>query len=510
MEGKKRNNQDVLGSLSKVTIFSLIVIAIILLPAVTVGNQSNNVDLKKDLSKLQTDGQALFESLYRGIDKVFVPENNNVYDSRFQYWNSTQDIKMGLLLTKTISDMNPKLPSLYDRMVNSNKTVKSLLLRNILKDRKDLMDIWWVDFDHTVDAYLVLEQLGLQYLHIPEINEMDNGNFDLYDYYSNVLNGTNTINGTVVPAWMNVTFKDLFSYRLNQYLGSQNVVLDGTNFVNLGLAVEHGLINLQNIGIQKLTNEMVQNKDKLSYATKILMDNTNQKDFIKSYYSQIISGNTNDPSITFDIPTLSSIIGKYYDQNGINEINGIYAPIELQVKIDSLPSSLIQKRYADIGLIYYTNKELVTYNVTTPNDYWGIDNNTGNLVYYNDTITTQESYYKPVSGTWVDDYNFVPDIPSQRGMFVWNTTIMDQPDAYNISLSLNGQSTSATYTMEKASTDMTKYAKILPASTRGKVKLGVNISQMVITQDKNKIIDQVFNDAKYHDILTYDVLYYGV
>ena len=86
---------------------------------------------------------------------------------------------------------------------------------------------------------------------------------------------------------------------------------------------------------------------------------------------------------------------------------------------------------------------------------------------------------------------------------------MDQPDAYNINLTLNGQSTSATYTLERATSDMTKYAKILPASTNGRVTLGLNISQMVVTQDKTKIIDQVFNQDTYNTILSNDVLYYG-
>ena len=310
MAEKKSKKFSLTSYLDRLAVFAIMLIVIVCLPVTTTGTQSDkNVDLRKDLPKLQTEGQPLFESLYRGIDKVFVPDINNPQDTRFQYWNSTQDIKNGLLLTKTISELNPTLPSLYIRMVNSNKTIKSILLRNILKDRKDLKDIWWVDFDHTVDTYLVLEQLGLQNLHIPEINEMDNGSFDLYDYYGNVLNGTSTINGTVVPAWMNITLKDLFVYRLNQYLGSQNIVLDGTNYQNLGLAVEHGLVNLKNLGIQKLTNDMVLNKDQLAYTTNILLDNSSQRDFIKSYYSKTITGNTNQSSISFDIPTLSSIIG---------------------------------------------------------------------------------------------------------------------------------------------------------------------------------------------------------
>ena len=211
MAEKKSKKFSLTSYLDRLAVFAIMLIVIVCLPVTTTGTQSDkNVDLRKDLPKLQTEGQPLFESLYRGIDKVFVPDINNPQDTRFQYWNSTQDIKNNLLLTKTISELNPTLPSLYFRKVNSNKTIKSILLQNILKDRKDLKDIWWVDFDHTVDTYLVLEQLGLQNLRIPEINEMDNGSFDLYDYNCNVLNGTSTINGTVVPAWMNITLKDLF------------------------------------------------------------------------------------------------------------------------------------------------------------------------------------------------------------------------------------------------------------------------------------------------------------
>ena len=496
MSSKILNKNSKLGVTTRVIVCILMVVLVLFIPTGVVGDQpQNKINLADQLPKLQNDGHTLFESYYRGVNKTFMPDFSNPNDIRYKYWNDTESIESGHSLFKNISDLNPGLPSLYYEFVNSPQIVKSKLLQNVLRERTDPKDIWWNDFDNTVNAYTVLAQLGLVNKTISELNEMDNNSFDLFSYYSNVLNGTVVVNGTVVPAWTVITLKDLFVYRINQYLGSINVVLDGNNFAKLGVAVQEGLINLGNIGIQKLTNEMVNNANALNYATSVLTDTTNQKDFIKSYYTKRLTGNSDKP-LSIDVPSLSSVIGNNYS----TDLTGIFSPIEIQVKIDTLPNNLIQKKYADMGLIYYTNREIVNYTITTPNNHWAYDAN-GSLVYVYDNITTQQSYYRPAPGTWINDNTFVPYNPSQRGMFVWNDSIMNQPDTYNITLRLNSQSNSVSYPMEKASTDMTTYSKILPASNANKATIGLNIQQMEITQDYNNIIDQIFNQDTYNSLL---------
>ena len=136
---------------------------------------------------------------------------------------------------------------------------------------------------------------------------------------------------------------------------------------------------------------MLNSKDEMTYKTSITSDQTENYNFINTYYSDLLQGNT-DKSLNVHIPTLNQLL-----KDGTN-YQGLSAPIQLEIKIDRMPSQLIQKKYADIGLIYYTAKELVTYNTTVPNDHWEFNDN-GSLVYVQENITEQHSYYRPAAGS---------------------------------------------------------------------------------------------------------------
>ena len=131
MTSKTIFNKKKLNKTTRVTIFIIMVLVVIFLPTGVVGEQSqNNINLGDQLPHLPVGGQALFESYYRGVKQNYMPDMTNINDFNFKYWNSTNDIKNGLSLLKTVSALNPNYPNLYDEFVNSNSTAKSLLLKN--------------------------------------------------------------------------------------------------------------------------------------------------------------------------------------------------------------------------------------------------------------------------------------------------------------------------------------------------------------------------------------------
>ena len=299
------------------------------------------------------------------------------------------------------------------------------------------------------------------------------------------------------------TYNDIMKFR-NDYLGSQNVVLTGTNYKNLGTVVESGLVKLSDINLKKFNLDMQANKDSQEYTTSTTLDKTEMYNFTNPYYSMLLQGNT-DTNKDVTLPSLSSLL---QDSSIKNDFNGIYAPIQLELSIDTVnaPNQLIQKKYADVGLIYYTSKELVKYNVTIPNDHWGYDAN-GTLTYISDNITEEHSYYRPIQGTWVDNFTFVPNDPSKTGSWIWNDTIVEQPSSFNITLTINGRSENATFSLEKAKNDVTTYKTIIPVSTRNQLNLQFDISQLTIELDKSNIMDSTFDENQYNNLLSKTIIF---
>ena len=201
-------NNELLGKLTRYFLFSIILIGIITVPITRAGtNQTNMIDLKHELPQLPSDGQELFLSWYRGIDKNYVPNPSDSYDLRYQYWDSIQNIKSGFELLNTISDLCSCGSSLFNLFVYQNNHTKDILLQNILNERTDKKDFWFSDFDTSIDAYTLIDAIDAENMTISEVDDLLNNTFQLYDYFNSVASGTINVNGTQVPAWTKVTLK---------------------------------------------------------------------------------------------------------------------------------------------------------------------------------------------------------------------------------------------------------------------------------------------------------------
>jgi hypothetical protein len=308
-------------------------------PVTQVGSDTKEkINLQEELPRLSVEGQSVFEGRYRGIERNYIPNIEDPNDSRYEYWNNIENIKVGFELLKTISELNPNRQSLYTEFLFHNNFSRINLFKSIMNDRTDLKDIWFYDFDTSIDAIFLLGEIMMDNLTLSEIDEILDNEFELYDYYNEIIKGTIDINGTVIPTWKKVTLKDLFNYRLNNYLASENVLLTGVNYNNLGVAVERGIVELSDIGSKKLNFGMFNNKDAEEYTTTITTDLKENHTFFNPYYSQLLQGNSNE-NLKTTIPLLSEIMDE------LNNYNGMTAPIQIEIKIDSLPNQLLQKKY---------------------------------------------------------------------------------------------------------------------------------------------------------------------
>ena len=203
-----------------------------------------------------------------------------------------------------------------------------------------------------------------------------------------------------------------------------------------------------------------------------------------SNYTDAETGTTGQLT-SFQVPTLAILYptlfqqSDFYDQLLASYHGSVEITIQTNPTTNPIPDKLITYQNYEMGLIYFSDRQLVTYNVTTPNDYWSYDLN-GSLKYVTNTTTVTESYYKPVAGTWVDNYTFVPAEPVTRGLWVWNLSAMAHPDAYKIQVTLPGNITNEqTFTTERVQGDTITYQALLPIqATNGVYNANVSIEQL--------------------------------
>ena len=341
-----------------------------------------------------------------------------------------------------------------------------------------------------------------------------NYTLQLADYYLAVNPNTVVVDNVSVPGWTLSTLKDLMKYRITSFLSSRPVSFDtnSTNyFSNLDEAINLGLVNFQDIQLQQLSNSIINGRNKQSI--EILNGNTseNEYNYFQSDYNLCQDGRSGQ-NLHINVPLLSQIASSLFSSSYYDYLMQQYrSPIQLSISLNNnIPDKLITRDNFNKGLIYYTNSEMVTYNVTLPNDTWGYDAN-GSLVYISNSTIEEMSYYKPVGGNWIDNTTFVPDAQYPLGKFVWNTTIMPEPDSYRVTLNIpNVDMSQQDFSRERVQNDKITYITTIPLGTKPNYNINVTIEQLdVISQQQNgtqinkQKLAELINETYVYDNQTY-------
>ena len=311
----------------------------------------------------------------------------------------------------------------------------------------------------------------------------------LADYYSTIAPNNVTVDGISVPGWTMLKLKDLLTYRVTSFLSSKTISFDEGSpdyYDSLNQAINLGLVTLKDVGLVPLSDEIVNGRNKQSVQVVNGLDQEQDYNYISSNYSITEKGITGQ-LVNIKIPTLAqlypNLFGKYYYDQELENYAGS-AQISVSTNPTAIPDRLINYQNYIMGLIYFSNSELVSYNQTIPNNSWQYNEN-GTLVYVTNSTTVTETYYKPWNGTWVNDYLFVPSENVTRGLWVWNTSVMPEPDAYQIDLAIPSvTSDQQTFSSERMQGDTINYVGTIPIRQRGADMLNVSISELTTIAKK--------------------------
>ena len=443
------------------------IIAIILIQSIQLSSSAAASTTTEDVIPKPSihTGSEFYQAAYRGIKEQYMPYYDQLTDPKMQKWGTTADIETGLALLLEIYQLNLHSESLLQTFLGN--ATKKHLVQVVFSDLSNVTDLWWGTFDKTIQAAGVLYQLGVINDTISQLNELLNYSLQLADYYATIAPKEVIVGNITVPGWTQLTLFDLLSYRVNSFISSKTISFDKSSdsyYERLDQAIDLGLVSLKSLNLVPLNDEIVAGRN--LPATEFIDGANSEQNYTyqQSYYSDIEQGSTNE-YMPLNIPTFQEALPNLLNQSDYyqNKLENYHVPAKLSVATtDAIPDKLISYQNYKMHLIYYSNSELVTYNVTIPHNSWSYDAN-GSLVYItNNTIETR-SYYKPVDGAWTDNYTFVPTDPVTRGMWVWNTSLMAKPDSYRISLSIpNYTSDEQTFSTERVQGDTITYSATLP------------------------------------------------
>ncbi len=318
---------------------------------------------------------------------------------------------------------------------------------------------------------------------LAQLDQELNYTLSLNQYYSSLAPSTITVNNITVPGWTTLTLQQLMSYRVSSFLSSKTISFNETStnyYVSINQALKLGLVTLQDLQLVPLSNKILSDKD--YPAVRVLNGaDTNQTFYYQhSNYTFTEQGQTGKV-LTLTEPSFGSqfssvLNNSLYDHYLQNYGSGLNVIITTSPNV--IPDTLITRQNYEMGLLYYSNSKLVSYNVTIPHDYWSYDAN-GSLIYITNNTVETKTYYQPVSGNWTDNYTFVPDQTVLRGQWIWNTTVMPRPDAYNITLAIpNYEADHQTFSIERVQGDTITFKTTLPVQAKRSYNLNVTISQL--------------------------------
>jgi hypothetical protein len=430
----------------RMMLFFIIILSILTYsPPILAQETNNDIDYKAIIDSLEYNDTELWEGLYYGIIKELIPIYEEPYDMNLRKWNSVDEIYKGILTLKLISNLNPTLPSLYEKIL-SNKT-RNVIVQKLFELRSDLSDLWWHNFDESVLAYSSLIELKVTNITLNELNLILNNGLSLNSYFENIAYEKIEENQSLQPNWKNITLFDILEFRMNDFSSYQKILLDPYSlemkFENVILAQAENLVTLHDLGLNtKVNQKVIDNKDKL-IREKIVNNEINQFfNYIKSYYTAFYDETCENEENLLQINTTKMIdqypeifLSNDYNFNGLSNFN---TPMRLSVTISNMTNLLVSKKLFDAGLIYYTQFDTKSYEVSTPNDHWDMDEN-GSLIFVHEILNETHNVLLPANGTWINEYTYIPENETAYGEFIWNITIMDQPQSYKVYLEIESQ-----------------------------------------------------------------------
>ena len=463
-----------------------ILFMVLLAPLTLAGQSVSQTDIVGLMNPFSVNGGEMFQAVYRGVKIDALPvQRDDVADPVFQQWSTMDEIFAGLTELTQISQLNPSRYSLFTSMIGNNTRQKFIQI--VFSERSNNTDLWWGNLDKTVEAATILHEIGTMNDTLAQLDELLNYTLQLADYYSTIAPQIITVDNVTVPGWTALTLQALMTYRVTSFLSSKTISFDETSsnyYATLDQAISLGLVTMKDVGLVPLTSAVLAGKNKKPTEIVNGVDLNQTYTYQSSNYTEAETGTTGQLTC-FQVPTLATLYptllqqSDYYDQLLASYHGSAEITIQTNPTTNPIQDKLITYQNYEMGLIYFSDRQLVTYNVTTPNDYWSYNGN-GSLIYVTNATTVTQSYYKPVAGVWVDNYTFVPSEPVTRGLWVWNTSSgMPQPDAYRIQVTLPGNITNEqTFTTERVQGDTITYQALLPIQTSRVYNANVSIEQL--------------------------------